>query len=59
MNVTYLLSTIPFPGRLQQPTERVVRGEQDNVGDDAGLGGGRADHVLRHRTLHAQQGEES
>ena len=43
---------------MQHPTERVVRGQQDHVGDHAGLGGRRADHILWHRPLHAQQGQE-
>ena len=43
---------------MQHPTERVVRRQQNHVGDHAGLGRRRPDHVLRHRPLHAQQGQE-
>lgn len=45
-------------GRVRPPPGALVRAEQNHVGDDAGVGGGAADHVHRHRHVHPLQGQE-
>ena len=47
-----------FSGWLRPEIVRVVRVQQDHVGDDVGLGRGPPDHVHRHRHVHPIQGQE-
>lgn len=39
-------------GRVRRQAARVVQGEQDHLGDRAGLRRRPPDHVLRHRPIH-------
>ena len=48
-----------LPGRLRTEAERLVRGEQDHMGDHPGLHRGPPGHDLRHRHVHPLQGQEA